>query len=100
MSLFGRAPIVLNKYHLREWPKGAVNIMRPGPLGNDFIVGRHGTRDECVDAHMEQARARIKTDPVFAAVIKDLWGRNLICCCKPKRCHGDNYVILCEELNQ
>lgn len=28
-----------------------VNIGRPGPYGNPFVVGRDGTREEVVDKH-------------------------------------------------
>jgi len=28
-----------------------VNIGRPGPYGNRYIIGRHGTLKQCVEAH-------------------------------------------------
>lgn len=88
---------VLNKYR-DPIPPDAVNIMRPSPLGNPFKIGVHGDRDEVVDKHMAYARERIAKDPEFAALVRGLRGHDVVCCCAPRRCHGDNYVILCDEL--
>jgi hypothetical protein len=43
-------------FNLQAWSRElnglpAVNASRPSPLGNPFIVGKHGTRAECVDLH-------------------------------------------------
>lgn len=32
-------------------PEGAVNVDRTTPWGNPFVVGRDGTREECVRLH-------------------------------------------------
>ena len=80
---------VLNKY-CDKVPPGAVGIMRDTKWGNPFIVGTHGDRDECVAQHRRY---------VFRAIrrgldLLDLKGKDLVCCCKPKACHGDIYFIL------
>lgn len=78
----------------------AVDIMRSGGLfGNPFVIGVHGSRDDVVDLHMEYARRRIGFDAAFRKQVKRLKGYDLLCCCAPQRCHGDNLKILCEELN-
>jgi hypothetical protein len=40
---------VYNKYGYV--PPGAVNIMRPGPFGNPFEIGRDGDREEVIAKH-------------------------------------------------
>jgi hypothetical protein len=88
---------LLNKYR-DEIPREAVSIMRPGPFGNPFIIGRDGTRAECVAKHLVYARRRLATHPQFRAALEQLAGRDLVCCCAPRPCHGDNLILICEEL--
>lgn len=88
---------VLNKYRDKPTP-GCINIMRPGPLGNQFYAAKLG-RDVAVDRHLVWLRKKVEDDPEYRAKIKALKGHDLLCCCAPRRCHGDNYVIVCEELN-
>jgi hypothetical protein len=90
---------VLNKYHFSKWPENAVSIMRPGPLGNPFIIGRDGERDVVCDKHLNWARHKINTDSSFKDLVRSLKGKDLVCVCAPKRCHGNNYIILCEEID-
>lgn len=63
-----------------------VDIMRPGPWGNPYIIGVHGDRDYCVDAHEEYVRRTPE-------LINERWrlqGCDLLCCCEDhQRCHGD-----------
>src|SRR5690242_15658496 len=80
---------------------GAVNVARPGPWGNPFVVGEDGTRAECVRLYailmagniclttkassMWQKRAR---DYVLKHR-EELRGKNLACWCKGGPCHAD-----------
>lgn len=73
-------PAVFNKY--AEHPDDCVSIMRPSKWGNPFVMGRDGDRDFVCDAFERE------TMPL----LDDIWllrGKNLLCCCAPKRCHGD-----------
>jgi len=79
---------VLNKYHGRT-PPGAVNSMRGGAWGNPFVIGRDGDRAEVVEKYRDWLWARIKADPLFAARVRSLHGKDLVCCCAPRPCHGD-----------
>lgn len=88
---------VLNKHHGAA-PPGAVNIMRPSPLGNPFVIGKDGDRDEVCDKHARYAEERVKRDPGFAAAVADLHGKDVLCCCAPKRCHGDDLLLLASRL--
>jgi hypothetical protein len=63
-----------------------------GPYGNPFIVGIHGDRDECCDLYMDNVLNH--SSMVGVAAIEKLRGCDLVCCCKPKRCHGDFLFVL------
>jgi hypothetical protein len=67
--------------------------MRPGPLGNPFVIGRDGTREEVI----EKFRLYANREPSIRAMLPSLRGKRLGCVCKPKACHGDVYVEMIEE---
>ena len=80
---------VLNKYHHGgKVPEGALNIMRGSHWGNPFVIGQHGDRAEVVERYRVWLWGRLRTDPGFAAKVRDLHGRDLCCCCAPAACHG------------
>lgn len=48
------------------------------------------TRDEAVDAFEAMLERAIKNHPwLVDLIIKELGGKDLVCWCKPARCHGD-----------
>jgi len=59
-------------------------IGRLSMLGNPFRIGVDGSREEVIARH----------------IVKSLYGKRLGCYCHPLACHGDNYVVLTEELNR
>lgn len=91
-------------------PEGAVNVARPGPWGNPFIVGQHGTRAECValfacligigvvvslDVDAEAQRA--VRNRVWSG-IGPLVGRDLACwCALDGPCHADVLLAMANE---
>lgn len=70
----------------------AVSIMRPGMWGNPFVIGVDGDRAEV----LRKYRAWFARQPQLIARLHELHGMTLICCCKPKACHGDFLVDLVE----
>ena len=82
---------VLNRYK-DIIPENSVPIYRPTKFGNPFILGKDGNRTEVIDKYINW----IKSQPELLELAKiELKGKNLICCCSPKKCHGDwllNYV--------
>lgn len=81
-------PVVINKHHYyrKPVPKNSVYIGRPTKWGNPFVIGVHGDRDQVI----EKYRQYILMNPeLYAAVKTELRGKNLICYCAPKPCHGD-----------
>ena len=71
-----------------------VYIGRPGPWGNPFVVGEHGTRDEVVEKYAEWLLGQPE---LVAKAQKELKGKVLGCWCAPKLCHGN---ILAEIANE
>ena len=81
-----RVPRVLNKRDLRgPLPATAVFCGRPSPLGNRFVIGRDGTRDEVC----EQYEAWLPTQPHLMARARVLTCYDPVCFCAPERCHCD-----------
>lgn len=89
--------------------RAAVNVARPGPWGNLFIVGQDGARPHCLalfrglldGTYSMLARAPLEAQRAFVAHSADHWktlqGKNLACWCGPGlACHGD---ILLELAN-
>lgn len=92
-------------------PTGTVNCARPGPLGNPFVVGRDGTRAECVSLYAlmlggfvclssgpsveEQQKART----TVWANLDELRGKDLACWCAldGSPCHADVLLALANE---
>ena len=94
----GTSPRVLNK-HGHGIPAGATYIGRGSVWGNPFVIGRDASRDEVCDKY----DAWLDTQPGPIARLPDLRGRDLVCFCAPRRCHGDtlrrraNPQLLCHE---
>lgn len=97
----------------------AVNVARPSKWGNPFIVGKDGTRSECVDFYItmltqgyfialspsveQQSEIRHHVSDNLAS----LKGRNLACWCAldGKPCHADVLLtaarrLICGEVHK
>jgi hypothetical protein len=86
-----RQPRVLNKRDITgPIPPTAIYCGRPSPLGNPFVIGKDGTRDEVIEKH----KAWLPTQPKLMAMMPGLKGLDLICHCAPARCHCDIYLEL------
>jgi hypothetical protein len=70
-----------------------VKIMRPSKWGNPFIIGKDGNRAECIRKY----KVWIMSQPSLLEDLRELEGKVLGCCCKPKSCHGDVLVELLEK---
>lgn len=91
---------------------GVVNVARPGPWGNPFVVGRDGTAAECVALYRKLLAGYVSlTDTASIkqqqAVrqhalhhLHELRGRSLACWCGPARpCHADVLLDLAASLD-
>jgi len=77
-------PRILNK-HAQDIPANATYIGRGSPWGNPFVIGRDGDRNEVVAKHA----AWILTQRQLLARLHELRGRDLVCFCSPRHCHGE-----------
>lgn len=74
-------------YNKLKWaPAGAKYIGRGSPWGNPYIIGEHGTREQCIKLFAEEILPDLD--------LEELVGCDLVCFCWPKPCHGQ--VILDE----
>lgn len=76
-------PKVHNKY-ARTAPPGAVYIGRGSPWGNPYAIGPGRTRDAVCDMFEQLVLPTLNLEP--------LRGKDLVCFCAPKRCHGDSIL--------
>ena len=115
-------PIVIN---IRQAPAGwtrnskFVYIGRPrriegmwfdGLFGNPVVRGSTcpqcgevhqtaGSTLKCYEEYLRERLEEIDSHHIYHA-IKGLWGKTLVCFCKPNPCHGDILADLCEELSR
>lgn len=88
-------PRVLNKRTATaEEIDGAVYIGRPGKWGNQFIIDEHSSREDVIRRYEQWLR---KQPRLLAAAKRELRGRNLLCWCAPKACHGDILLRIANE---
>lgn len=86
-------PKVYNHYH-HDAPKEAVYIGRKSPYGNPFMIQIHGDRNKVCDMY----EVIVEAVPAWKDKIKkELKGKDLLCFCKPKRCHGDYLLRIANE---
>jgi hypothetical protein len=89
MDTPAQTPRVLNKRDIKgPLPLTAKYCGRPSPLGNPFVIGRDGTREEVIAKHA----AWVETQPQLIPLIKALRGYDLVCFCAPEPCHCDLYL--------
>ena len=75
---------VLNKHHAGV-PAGAVYIGRGSKWGNPFRIGPDGDRSAVI-AKYERWLA---DQHQLLRALDELRGRDLVCWCAPRACHGD-----------
>lgn len=92
-------------------PANAVNVARPGPWGNPFVIGRDGTREECIALYAALLAGSVSTTAVateaqqrkvqdhVARHIGDLRGKDLACWCRldGRPCHADVLLRLANQ---
>src|SRR5215470_12274255 len=82
-------PERLQRQRTRGWTKPAntICVTRPSRWGNEFIVGIHGTAEECVQLFTE----KYTHDQDYQTCLRrELAGKNLACWCTVGApCHAD-----------
>lgn len=88
---------VLNK-HVHGIPDGAVYIGRGSKWGNPFtsIQGKTtkattvvATREESIEQYRQWLKQQIRSGCISREELAALYGKDLVCFCAPKPCHGD-----------
>lgn len=85
-------PKVLNRYRDKV-SRGAVYIGRPSRWGNPFKIGPDGTREEVIAKYRDWLAGQ---PGLMDAARRKLAGKDLVCFCAPRPCHGD---VLLEVAN-
>tara|TARA_B100001939_G_C16870620_1_gene586231 strand:+ start:922 stop:1185 length:264 start_codon:yes stop_codon:yes gene_type:complete len=62
-----------------------VYIGRGSKWGNPYRIGVHGSRDAVIAKY----RDYLESNEHLKRALPELRGKNLVCYCKPKACHGD-----------
>lgn len=86
-------PKVLNKHH-GNIPVDAVYIGRPSQWGNPFKIGKDGNRDEVVAKYADWL---FDHPEIIAVAQRELAGKDLVCFCAPKSCHGDVLIKIANK---
>lgn len=85
-------------YNLEAGKPGGIceYIGRPRTLGNPYVIGRDGPREEVIALYKRWLWREMKAGGKVLAKMRDLLataqsaqGLQLICHCKPLPCHGD-----------
>lgn len=91
--------------HIKDAPKGwrqnprYLYIGRPSYLGNPFVVGRDGNREEVIEkyrAHFQRLQ-REDPDTFYPYMVALEQVKYLVCFCAPLACHGQ---VIVEYLNE
>lgn len=93
MGVAARPIIIVNKHH----GKSGEYIGRGSPLGNPFVIGKDGTREQVIARYSVWLTEQIdKGNPVVLDELNRLGnkaidekGLALQCFCYPKPCHGE-----------
>jgi hypothetical protein len=92
-------------------PSNAVNVARPGKWGNPFVVGKDGTREQCVGLFYQLIRGfidlggglsvdeQLAYHKRFNKSVGELRGKDLACWCAldGKPCHADILLAVANE---
>lgn len=89
-------PRVLNRYTITPFDEEPIYIGRPSKWQNPFPVTKELPRGESV----KKFETWVLTQPQLLEDAKrELKGRNLLCFCTPRRCHGDFWLKLVNAAN-
>ena len=88
---------VVNRHDGKAKPGNhRVNVSRPGPLGNPFIIGEHGNREQVIKLYEEHFKKLVYTpcalSEEFVRLVEYMMTEGYIeleCWCAPKACHAE-----------
>ena len=74
----------------KDFSKDEVYIGRTSIWGNPYVIGKDGSREEVIAKY----RDYVFGNRFLLDQLHTLRGKDLVCFCKPKACHGDVLVEL------
>lgn len=86
----GLEPVV-KVWHMNDQFKPSENIVyigRPSKWGNPYVIGRDGDRATVIAKYENY----LLNSPELLGQLDELRGKDLVCWCAPKPCHGDILV--------
>ena len=95
--------IIVNKHNFQYHNKYVVNIMRQNILSNPFKIDNQNNRNDVCNKFEIYFENEYKTNLIIQKEIDKIINQlkisdvYLLCCCKPKRCHGDFLKIFIEK---
>ena len=112
LHLSRRKGFDLKKHSLLINGLDVVNVARPSKWGNPFIVGKHGTRERCVELYkyllsgylclgINNIEEQSAHHEYVSKHISELMGKNLACWCRfdGKPCHADVLLEIANGTN-
>ncbi len=75
-----------------------VPIDRRSIFGNEYYIGKDGTREEVIEKYKIDFYKRLKNEDGFKEKVLELTGKTLICWCTPLPCHGDVIIEYLKSL--
>lgn len=79
---------VLNK-HVHGIPKDAIYIGRGSKWGNPFPISNMYSREQVVEMYKQKLWKQVQSGEVSLESLASLHGKDLVCFCAPKLCHGN-----------
>ena len=100
---------VVNRFTKKKHPSVIRKMITrsASPVGNPFVVGDYGDRDACCDAYekyVNSGQIWVENKEFVEWITERVWeyedGNDieLVCGCKPQRCHGDTLMRLIIEI--
>jgi hypothetical protein len=62
--------------------------MRPHKWSNPYRITATMGREQAIELYRVNLRHKIRTGEISLEDLASLHGRDLVCCCVPKSCHG------------
>jgi hypothetical protein len=84
-----------------------IYIGRPSSLGNPFVIGKDGNREEVINKYKAWISGQMKSNnriknalAYIVKRVKDGDAISLVCYCAPQLCHGDIIKSIIEQALQ
>lgn len=78
-------------------PEDAVYVGRPSLFGNPFVIGKHGSREDCIRRYKHEVLSELTQAQMdFLKLV--LRGKDLVCWCAPEPCHADVLLELANDV--